>query len=118
MHQVNQSAWCGHDNLNTLFQSTHLRLDGSATIHGFYVHAIHIFGKVAQVVGYLQAQLTCWREHQCLCVALCCVDALKQWNAERCCFSGTSLGQGYHIVFVAQQVWYYCLLYRHGMYKP
>ena len=118
VHQVNQSARCGHDNLNALFQRAHLWLDGSATVHRLNVQAVDIFGKVAQVVGYLQTELTCWREHQCLRVTLRGVDAFKQWNTERCCFSGTSLGQGYHIVFVAQQVWYYRLLYRHRMYKP
>ena len=55
MHQVNQSTWCGHNNLYTLLQGSHLWFYRSATINSLHMHAVHILGKVAQIIGNLQA---------------------------------------------------------------
>ena len=55
MHQVNQSAWCGHNYLYTLLQGSHLWLYRSATINSLHMHTVHILGKVAQIISYLQA---------------------------------------------------------------
>ena len=60
MHQIHQSTRRSHNNLNALLQGSHLRFNGSTAIDGLYVYAIHIFGKVTQVVSYLQTELTGW----------------------------------------------------------
>ena len=53
MHEIDQSSRGRHDNLHTLFQGTHLRLDGSTAVDSLHMDAIHVFGKVADVVGNL-----------------------------------------------------------------
>ena len=68
MHQVNESSWCSHNDLDTLLQGSHLWFDGCTTIYSLYMYAIHILGKVAQVVGNLQTEFSGGRQHQGLCL--------------------------------------------------
>ena len=91
MHQVDQSSWCSHDDLHSLFQSSHLRLYRCTTIDSLHMDAIHIFGEVAQIVCNLQTKFSGWREHQGLRLATRCVDAFKKRNAESSCLSCTCL---------------------------
>ena len=58
MHEVNQSSWRSNNDFDALLQGSHLWFDGCTAIYSFYMYAIHIFGKVAQVIGYLQTEFS------------------------------------------------------------
>ena len=59
LHQVDETARRSHDDLHALAQGTYLLLDAGTAVDGLDMDAVQVFGKVAHVVGYLQAQLTC-----------------------------------------------------------
>ena len=115
--QVEESSRCGHDDLCPLAQCPHLRLDGRSAVDRLYVQPVDIAAEVAQVVGYLQAQLARRREHQRLCVAVAQVESHQQRQSERRRLSRSRLCQCYHVASVLQQVGNDGLLYRHGLYK-
>ena len=117
MHQINQSSRCSHNNLHTLFQGPHLRLNRSTTIDSLHVYAIHIFGEVTEIISYLQTKLTSWREYQGLRLTPGCINTLKEWDAESRSFSRTCLGKSYDIVLIAQQVRNHRLLDWHRIHK-
>ena len=55
VHEVDEATGCGNDNLGALAQGTNLLFDRCTAVDGFYMDVIHIFGKIAQVIGNLQA---------------------------------------------------------------
>ena len=57
VHEVNESSRCGNDYLCAVLQGAYLVLDRRSAVDGHDVDAADIFGKVLQVVGYLQAEL-------------------------------------------------------------
>ena len=59
IHQVEESTWCGHNDLHTLTQGTNLLFYRGTSIDRLNVDAIQILRKVAQVVSYLQTKFTC-----------------------------------------------------------
>ena len=63
-HQVDETAGSGYDNLHTLPQGTYLLFDAGTAIDRLDVDAVQVFAKVAQVIGNLQAQLSCRSENQ------------------------------------------------------
>ena len=97
MHQVDQASWSSHDDLHTFLQGTHLGFYGSTTIDGFYMNAIDVLGKIADVIGNLQTQLARGRKYQCLSIPERIVDPLQQWDTKGGGLTCTCLGQSNHI---------------------
>ena len=56
--QVEQATRCGHHDLRTLADVADLVADGSTTIHGHALDALHVLGEAVHVLGDLHAQLT------------------------------------------------------------
>ena len=100
MHQIDQASWGSHDDLHTFLQGTHLGLNGSTTIDSFHMHTIDVLGKIADVIGDLQAQLSCGREYQSLGVPEGIINPLQQWDTKGGGLTCTRLGQGNHIRLV------------------
>ena len=117
VHQVDESSRGSHDNLHAVAQGAYLRLDGRAAIYRHDMYSGHILGKVVEVVGYLEAQLTRGAQDERLRLLACRVDALEHGNTEGSRLAGAGLCQGYHVVAVAQEIRDYFFLDRHGMLK-
>ena len=58
VHQVDEAAGSGYDNLYALAERIDLVDDGGATIDGHDSYSRHVFGEVFQVITDLQAQFT------------------------------------------------------------
>ena len=117
MHQVDKSPGCCHDDVHALLQRPHLRFYRGTAVDRLHMHALHILGEVADVVGDLQTEFTRRRQHQRLRGAVRRVDAHQQRDAESGCLARTRLGKGYHVVLVPQQIGNHLLLHRHGLHK-
>ena len=115
--QVDESARRGHNDLHALFERAYLRFDGRPAIDGLHVYAVQVFGKVAQVAGYLQAQLPGRTEYQCLCVAVGGVDALQQGYAKGSRLARTRLCKCNHVLSAFNQEGYDGFLYWHRRHK-
>ena len=76
LHQVYQSAWCSNDYLCSMPERAYLVANARATIYGNNVDAFEVFGEIAQVVGYLQAQLAGRGEHYRLSGTVLCIHHL------------------------------------------
>ena len=94
VHQVDESARRGHDDLCTALHRANLLHHRRAAIDGHHVHAGHVFGKVLQVVADLQAQLARRAQDEGLRGAVVGVEPLQQGNAEGCRLASARLGQG------------------------
>ena len=62
--QVDESSWRGHDDVHTFLQGTHLWLYRGTAIDGFDMQTVDVLAEVADIVGNLQAQLTCRTQDQ------------------------------------------------------
>ena len=110
LHQVDQSARRSHDDLHAFAQGTNLLFYRCTAIDRLDVDAVQVFGKVAHVVGNLQAQLTRRRQHESQWNAAAYLAQLRTWflcnalqygNAERRRLARARLGQCYHVVLVS-----------------
>ena len=117
LHQVNQSAGCGHNDVNALLQRTDLRHDIGAAIYRHHMYSLDIFGKILQVVGNLQAEFSRWTKHNGLRLMRAHVDALQERNAEGGRLASTCLCQCYNVVSCSQQVGNHFLLHGHRLFE-
>ena len=46
VHQVDQSSWCGHNNLCSMLQGTDLLFNARTAIYWHHVHSFHVFGEI------------------------------------------------------------------------
>ena len=115
VHQVYQAARGGHDNLHALVQGVDLVHYRGAAVDGHDAHALHVAGKVFQVVGYLQAQLARGTQDDGLRHLAVHVYLLQEGDAEGGGLARACLRQGYHVVAFAKQIGYYLFLNGHGM---
>ncbi len=113
--EVDESARCGDDDLHAAAQGSYLALDARAAVDGQYVHVGHVFGKVGQVAGNLQAELAGGCEHECLGHVARCVDALDYGQPEGGRLAGAGLCEGHHVALARQQARYHRLLHGHGL---
>ena len=78
----------------------HLGIDAGSAVNRQNVHAVKIFGKVSEVVGYLQAELTRRAQHHGLGGLAARVDFLQHGQTIGCRLAGAGLRQRYYIVLV------------------
>ena len=102
VHQVDKTAGRGHYYLCPVAQRLYLVFDRSAAVYGHDVDAVDVFGKVLQIVGYLQAQLPGGTEDERLCLTHTRVGALQHRNAERSRLARARLGQRNYVVSVTK----------------
>ena len=76
VHQVDESAGCGNDDLHAFFQGVDLVDNRGAAVDGHHPYAFHVFREILEVVGDLQTQFTCRADNHCLCLIACSVDFL------------------------------------------
>ena len=117
VHEVDESSRCGYDYLRSMAQCTYLVLDGCAAIYGHDVYSLHILREVLQVVGYLEAQLSCGTEDKCLRVTAVGVETLEHGNAECGSLARTGLCQCDDVVLTSKQIGNDFLLYGHRTLK-
>ena len=115
LHQVDEAAGCGHNDLCAALEGTYLALDARTAVDSLYVQAVDVAGIVLEVVGYLEAKLARGAEDDGLRGTALGIDFLEHGQAVGRRFSRTGLGQCYHIVAHTEQVGDDFFLYRHGM---
>ena len=114
LHEVDQSARGGNDDLHPLLQGTNLGFDAGTAIDSQHVQPIDVFGVVFQIVGYLQTQLTGGCHDDRLHLVAAGVYLLQHRQTVCGCLARACLGKSHHIVVVTEQVGYHLLLHRHG----
>ena len=102
VHQVDEAAWSGHDDLHTALDGMNLVLDGGAAVDSHDAHTLHVFREVLHVVGNLEAEFTGRTEHDGLRRLVVGVDALEHGNAECGSLARAGLCQGDDVVAVAE----------------
>ena len=101
LHEVNEPAGGGDDNLCAVSEGAYLVGDAGAAIHGHDIDALQVLGEVAEVVGNLQAELAGGGEDDNLRGALPGVDHLQQRQSEGGSLSRSCLCKGYERPFPA-----------------
>ena len=117
-YQVDEAAGGGHYHLHALAQGLDLALYARAAVYGQHTYAWQVLGKVGEVAGNLQAQLTCGRDDEGLRHFTLAVNALQQRQSESRRLACAGLRQPYHVTVLVEQVRDGHLLYRHGIDKP
>ncbi|MCY1438087.1 hypothetical protein D9M71_542710 [compost metagenome] len=95
---VAQTARGSNDDLRAVTDSFQLWAHWGTTVYGHHGYARHLLGVGFESGGYLQRQLTGWRQDQGLRLALARVDAVQDRQGEGCGFTGTSLRLTNHVV--------------------
>ena len=119
VHQVDQSAGRGNDDVHPAAQGANLGLDVGAAVDGQDAHLGHVLGKALQVVGYLQAQLARGTEDEHLRTArgLEPLHQLEQRQSVGRRLASSRLGQRHQVLLLlAQQPRDYLLLHGHGVF--
>ena len=116
-HQIDETAGGSHDDLHAVAQGMDLCLDRCSAVDGHNVHAVDILGKSVEIVGNLQAQLTCGAEDEGLSRFVGGVGLLQHGDAVGGCLACSCLCQCYDIVAVTEQIRDYFFLYGHGLLK-
>ena len=114
LHEVNQAARRGHDDLYTFLQRTNLRLDARTAIHGQHVQPFDILGIVFQVVGDLQTQFAGGCHDDSLHFVATGVNLLQHGQSVGRRLACTRLCQRHHVVVVTEQIGNHFFLHRHG----
>ena len=113
MHEVDEAAGGGDDDLCAALEGPNLALYARAAIDGEDVQAVDIAGIVFQVVGNLEAELARRTEDDGLRGAVVGVDFLEYGQAEGGRLARAGLGQGDDVVALAEQIGDDLLLYGH-----
>ncbi|MCY1438675.1 hypothetical protein D9M71_548840 [compost metagenome] len=95
---VAQTARGSDDDLRAVADCFQLWAHRGTTINGHHGNARHLLGVGFKSGGYLQRQLTGWRQDQGLRLALARVDAVQDWQSEGGGFTGTCLRLTNHVV--------------------
>ena len=98
-------------------QGMDLCLDRCSAVDGHDVHAVDILGKSVEIVGNLQAQLTCGTEDEGLGRFVGGVGLLQYGDAVSGGLACSCLCQCNDIVAVTEQIRDYFFLYGHGLLK-
>ena len=114
LHEVDETARCGHDNLCAVVQGLYLVADTGTSVDSHDVELWYVLGEVAQVVGYLQAQLAGWREDDGLCLFALRVHHLQERQSERRRLSRTRLGKGYDVLLFFLDIFFTWSLRHHA----
>ena len=94
VHEVDESAWRGHDNLRTVLERANLLHHRRAAIDRHDVNPRNIFREVFQVVADLQAELARGAQNERLRLAAVGVERLQERNAEGRRLARTRLSEG------------------------
>ena len=113
LHQVDEPARRSHDDIDALLQGAQLRHEIRAAIDGKDAHLRQVFGKTVEVVGNLQAELTCGREDDSLRLSRG-RQLLEEWQAIGCGLARARLGQGHEVLAALELVRNHCFLHWHG----
>ena len=95
---VAQTARGGHDDLRAVANGTQLWAHRGTTVYSHHVNARHLLGVGFESGGYLQRQLTGWRQDQGLRFALAHVDLVEDRQGEGSGLAGASLRLADHVV--------------------
>ena len=98
LHEVDQAARSGHDDLGALAQGANLAFDARTAIDGEDVEVVDISGIFFQVASNLQTQLTRGTENNGLRATVVGIDFLQNRQTVGGRFPGSRLGQGDDIV--------------------
>ncbi|MNZ66900.1 hypothetical protein D3C78_851330 [compost metagenome] len=95
---VAQTARGGHDDLRAVANGTQLWAHRGTTVYSHHVNARHLLGVGFESGGYLQRQLTGWRQDQGLRFALAHIDLVEDRQGEGSGLAGASLRLADHVV--------------------
>ncbi|MNJ34096.1 hypothetical protein D3C77_287950 [compost metagenome] len=95
---VAQTARGSNDDLRAIADGFQLWAHWGTTVYGHHGNARHLLGVGFKSGGYLQRQLTGWRQDQGLRLALARVDAVQDRQCEGSGFTGTCLRLTDHVV--------------------
>ena len=122
LHQVYESARCGHEHVYATLEGTDLCLYAGTSVHGQNSHTLGMFGKALQIVGYLQAQLSGGCQNQGNGMLGHSLGKLHYGQTVCRRLAGTCLCQCHHVALpsafvpVAQEYRYHRLLNGHGVF--
>ncbi|MNP06265.1 hypothetical protein D3C76_982400 [compost metagenome] len=95
---VAQTARGSNDDLRAVTDGFQLWAHWGTTVYSHHGYARHLLGVGFESGGYLQRQLTGWRQDQGLRLALARVDTVQDRQGEGCGFTGTCLRLTNHVV--------------------
>lgn len=103
-HQVDESAWRGHNELLGFFECPELILDGRSAVHREDVQSRDVLCESMHLIRDLLAKFTRGCKDERLRV-LCGLrfEVREKWEAKSRCFSRTGLGQSDKIGFFCQE---------------
>ena len=100
-----------------MLQGANLASDVGTAINCGNMQTVDVLGKTVQIVCYLEAELTCRTEDDCLCLLAFGISFLDNRNTVRCSLTRTGLRQRNHVVLITKQIWDYFFLNWHWILK-